>query len=171
MRKLLYVTLLALSASATTFSCISSRRAAEPAPAPLSTCLSTDLPLDSAAQLPAYLTPPPAGSTPRQRRQWQRAQVQNLARAGVLPAKVKNSTLATGAGAVATTITKPRSTVATGTGSATDARKAQGGVASGENSQATGATEIDQGLPWWFWVLCGLGCVALGWRLSRGSRS
>jgi hypothetical protein len=53
------------------------------------------------ASLPAYLVPPPAGSTPRQRRQWQKAQAQNLARAGVQPTKIKNSSVATAPGAVA----------------------------------------------------------------------
>lgn len=129
-------------------------------------------PADLAALgLPAYLVPAPAGSTPQQRRQWQKAQAQNLARAGVLPAKIKNSSVATAPGAVA--ITRPASPVATGASTATDARKAAqrggGGVATAPAASATGATLISKGLPWWLWLLGGAGCCAVGWRLGRGS--
>lgn len=117
------------------------------------------------ASLPAYLVPPPAGSTPRQRQQWQKAQAQNLARAGVQPAKIKNSSVATAPGAVA--INKPSSAVATGSGVATDARKA--GTRGGAAAVGPGAvaTSTSVGIPWWCWVLLGLGCLATGWRLGR----
>jgi hypothetical protein len=128
------------------------------------------LPSDLAG-LPPYLVPAPAGSTPRQQRKWQKARAQNLARAGVLPAKVKNSSVATAPSATA--INRPTSPVATGSAAvATDARKAGqrggGGVATAPAASATGATLIQVGLPWWVWVLGGVGCCAVGWRLARG---
>ena len=102
--------------------------------------------------LPPYLVPAPAGSSPRQRRQWQRAQAQNLARAGVLPAKVKNSSVATAPGATA--INRPASAVATAAGSvATDARKAgQRGGASAVGPGAV-ATATSSGPAWWWYLV------------------
>jgi hypothetical protein len=90
--------------------------------------------------LPAYLVSALAGSTPRQRRQWQKAQTQNLALAGVLPPKIKNSSVATAPGAVA--INWPNSLVAIGNGAATDARKSGtrgGSAAVGPRAVATNA--------------------------------
>lgn len=170
MRTALYFAL-ALSLAAGASSCVSSRPAAQPDPVPPAAPVVATLRLDSLAQLPAYLVPAPAGSTARQRRQWQKAQAQNLARAGVLPAKIKNSSLATAPGAVA--VTRPAGPVAAGPQAvATDARKAGqrggGGVATAPAATATGTTEIDQGLPWWLWLVFGAGCCAIGWRLSRG---
>jgi hypothetical protein len=117
------------------------------------------------ASLPAYLVPPPAGSTPRQRRQWQKAQAQNLARAGVLPAKVKNSSVATAPGAVA--INRPTAPVAMGGSTATDARKAGtrgGAVAVGPGAVATNAPA---GAPWWVYLLVAV-LGAAGWELLSG---
>jgi hypothetical protein len=185
MRTILYLAVALVGVA----SCTTSRTTEPPASA-----AAKPVSLDSLvklAELPAYLVPPPAGSTPRQRKQWQAAQVENLTRAGHTPEKVKikNSAVATGAGstaitkpaaavaagagASATTFYKPASTVAVGAGSsATDARKAGqrggGGVATGPNSTATGATEIDAGVPWWIWALLVAGCCALGWRIARG---
>lgn len=126
------------------------------------------LPSDLAG-LPPYLVPAPAGSTPKQRRQWQKAQTQNLARAGVQPAKIKNSSVATAPGATA--INRPASVVATGASTATDARKAGqrrgGGVATATAASATGAVITKGGAPWWVWIIGGLCCLALGWRLAR----
>ncbi|MVN79129.1 hypothetical protein GO988_22590 [Hymenobacter sp. HMF4947] len=120
------------------------------------------LPLDSLAALPPYLVPAPAGSTPRQRRQWQKAQTQNLARAGVLPAKIKNSSVATAPGAVA--ITRPASTVATGASTATDARKA--GTRGGSAAVGPGAvaTSTSAGASWW-WYLVAVIAGAVGWEV------
>ncbi|MGI4835120.1 MAG: hypothetical protein ACRYFK_16830 [Janthinobacterium lividum] len=122
------------------------------------------LPLDlTTLGLPPYLVPAPAGSSPRQRRQWQRAQAQNLARAGVLPDKVKNSSVATAPGA--TSINRPASTVATGAGSvATDARKAgqhHGASAAGPGAVATNKSG---GAAWW-WYLVAVVAGAVGWEL------
>jgi hypothetical protein len=129
------------------------------------------LPSDLAG-LPPYLVPAPAGSTPKQRRQWQKAQTRNLALSGIQPTKIKNSSVASAPGATA--INRPASTVAAAAGSvATDARKAGqrggGGVATAPAASATGGTLTHQGLPWWFWVVVGLGCCALGWRLARST--
>lgn len=118
------------------------------------------------ANLPVYLVPPPAGSTPRQRRQWQKAQVQNLARAGVLPAKIKNSNLATAPGAVA--INRPSSPVATGGSTATDARKA--GTRGGSAAVGPGAvaTSTRAGVAWWWYVAAALtGAVVWEYVSSR----
>ncbi|MBO2007545.1 hypothetical protein [Hymenobacter negativus] len=110
-------------------------------------------PLDSLAKLPAYLVPAPAGSTPRQRRQWQKAQAANLARAGVLPTNVKNSSLALGASSVATTITKPSGPVATGASSATDNTKAgQRGGAAATALDAVASTTTERWLSSWWWL-------------------
>ncbi|MDO7885378.1 hypothetical protein [Hymenobacter cheonanensis] len=112
--------------------------------------------------LPPYLVPAPAGSTPRQRRQWQKAQTQNLAHAGVLPAKVKNSSVATAPGA--TSINRPTSAVATSSGAATDARKAgQRGGASAVGPGAV-ATSTDAGVSWWWYVLAAV-AGAVGWEV------
>lgn len=121
--------------------------------------LPTDL---TALGLPPYLIPAPAGSSPRQRRQWQRAQAQNLARAGVLPAKVKNSNLATAPGAVA--INRPSAPVATGASTATDARKA--GTRGGSAAVGPGAiaTATSSGPPWWVYVLVAV-LGAVGWEV------
>jgi hypothetical protein len=98
---------------------------------------------DSLAQLPAYLVPAPAGSTARQRRQWQKAQAENLARAGHSPAsvKIKNSSVATGAGSTA--INRPKGTVATDDASVTNAQKARAPVATG-TSKAQDFTKAGQ---------------------------
>jgi hypothetical protein len=120
-------------------------------------------PLDLATLgLPPYLVPPPAGSTPKQRRQWQKAQVQNLARAGVQPTKIKNSSVATAPGAVA--INKPTSAVATGSGVATDARKA--GTRGGSAAVGPGAvaTSTPASASWWWYVLAAL-AGAVGWEV------
>lgn len=115
------------------------------------------------AGLPPYLVPAPAGSSPRQQRQWQKAQAQNLARAGVQPTKIKNSSVASAPGATA--VNRPASAVATAAGSvATDARKAGqrgGAVPIGPGAVATAT---DSGPPWWvFLVVAVLGAV--GWEL------
>ncbi len=145
-----------------------------PAPAPLVPVdLATVQRLDSAtlrnwlpsdlAGLPPYLVPAPAGSSPRQRRQWQKAQAQNLARAGVQPAKIKNSSVASAPGATA--INRPASAVATAAGSvATDARKAgQRGGASPIGPGAV-ATVSDSGPPWWVYLVVAV-LGAIGWEL------
>jgi hypothetical protein len=115
------------------------------------------------ANLPVYLVPPPAGSTPRQRRQWQKAQVQNLARAGVLPAKVKNSSVATAPGAVA--ITRPTSAVATAPGAvATDVRKA--GSRGGSAAVGSGAVVTSERAgASWYWYLVAAVIGAAGWEV------
>lgn len=144
--------------------CAGSRPAAEatqPASSP-----SSVVALDSLARLPAYLVPAPAGSSPRQRRQWQQAQAANLACAGVLPAKLKNSSLAIGNGSVATTITKPTAPVATGAGSATDNTKAGqrgGAAATAPGAVATATTE--SGLSYW-WLLVPVAGL-LWWQRKR----
>ena len=113
--------------------------------------------------MPPYLVPAPAGSSPRQRRQWQRAQAQNLARAGVQPAKIKNSSVATAPGATA--INRPASTVATGAGSvATDARKA--GTRGGSAAVGPGAvaTSTRSGPAWWWYLVAAI-AGAVGWEV------
>ncbi|MDO7875994.1 hypothetical protein Q5H93_14720 [Hymenobacter sp. ASUV-10] len=128
-------------------SCAGSRQASEPGLDPLSTCLA--IADSTAAQLPAYLVPPPAGSTPRQRRQWQRAQATNLARAGVLPTtvKIKHSAVATAPGAVA--LTKPRASVAAGEGAvASTVGKAKAPVATGHGAHAE-QVQPPRSFPWW----------------------
>jgi hypothetical protein len=69
------------------------------------------------AGLPPYLAPAPAGSSPKQRRPGQKAQAQNLARAGVQPTtvKIKKSSVATASGATA--VNRPASAVTTAAGS------------------------------------------------------
>ena len=144
--------------------CTASRSVLEPPP-PVA-ALRTAVALDSLAGLPPYLVPAPVGSTPRQRRQWQKAQAANLARAGVLPAKLKNSSLATGAGAVATTITKPTGPVATGAGSATDNTKAgQRGGAAATASGAVATATTESGLSYW-WLLVPVAGL-LWWQRKR----
>jgi hypothetical protein len=106
------------------------------------------------ASLPPYLVPAPVGSTPRQQRQWQKAQAQNLSRAGVQPTKIKNSSVATAPGAVA--VNRPTSPVATGSGAATDARKSGTPGAVAKSSRA--------GTPWWVYLLV-LVVGAVGWEL------
>jgi hypothetical protein len=116
--------------------------------------------------LPAYLVPPPPGSTAKQRRQWQKSQTQNLARAGVGPAKIKNSSVATAPGATA--INRPAAPVATNGSTATDARKAgqrQGTAAVGPGAVAT-SMHMDTGMPWWVFVLVAV-CGAAGWEWLR----
>lgn len=145
-------------------SCATSQPATEVPP--LATALRTAVSLDSLAGLPAYLVPAPAGSSPRQRRQWQKAQAANLARAGVLPVKLKNSSLATGTGSVATTITKPTGPVATGAGGATDNTKAGqrgGAAATAPGAVATATTE--SGLSYW-WLLVPVAGL-LWWQRKR----
>jgi len=122
-------------------------------------------PNSAALGLPPYLVPAPAGSTPRQRRQWQRAQAQNLARAGVLPTKVKNSSVATAPGAVA--ITRPASSVAAGAGSvATDARKAGKGHGASAVGPGAVATATSSGPAWWVYLVVAV-LVAVGWEVLR----
>jgi hypothetical protein len=120
-------------------------------------------PLDTTlASLPPYLVPAPVGSTPRQQRQWQKAQAQNLARAGVQPTKIKNSSVATAPGAVA--VNRPTSPVATGSGAATDARKS--GTRGGSAAVGPGAvaTSTIVGTPWWVYLLV-LVLGAVAWEL------
>lgn len=151
--------------------CTSTRPAGVP---PLLTSPASVQQLDSAAlagwlprdysNLPAYLVPPPPGSTARQRRQWQKAQTQNLARAGVGPTKIKNSSVATAPGATA--INRPAAPVATNGSTATDARKAgqrQGTAAIGPGAVAT-STHEHAGVPWWVFVVVAVG-GALGWEI------
>lgn len=116
--------------------------------------------------LPPYLVPAPAGSSPKQRRQWQKAQAQNLARAGVQPTtvKIKNSSVASAPGATA--INRPASAVATAAGSvATDARKAgQRGGASAVGPGAVATATSSSGPAWW--VYLGVAVLgAVGWEL------
>lgn len=154
-------------------SCTTSRP--RPADVPtLSTRATDSLSLDELAQLPAYLVPAPAGSTPAEKRKWARAQRRNLARAGVTPTtvKIKHSTLAAGAGATAVSTAK-NSGVAAGAGAtaaavgkskapvaagslaaAVDQRKAAqkgGALAAGDGAQAAAVTK--SGLPWLVIVL------------------
>ena len=162
-------TALFLALTLTLASCVSSQLATVATPP--ATALSSAVCLDSLTSLPAYLVPAPAGSTPRQRRQWQKAQTANLARAGVLPVKLKNSSLASAPGAIA--VSRSTAPVAIGAGAvSTDARKAGqrggGGVAAGIDSQATGAVMSKASLPWW--LLLGLGCVVAGWRLAQAKK-
>ena len=123
--------------------------------------------LDSLAGLPAYLVPAPAGSTPRQKRQWQKAQAANLARAGVLPAKLKNSSLAQGPGAVATTVTKPSGAVNTANhGTAVNAPKAgQRGGAAGIGPNAHAEVTAENGLSYWWLLVPVVGVV--WWQRKR----
>ncbi|MBF9239733.1 hypothetical protein I2I05_20235 [Hymenobacter sp. BT683] len=144
-------------------SCVSSRLA-EPPPTPSVALVSTPLVLDSLAQLPAYLVPAPAGSTPRQRRQWQKAQAANLARSGLAPrtVKIKQSAVATGAGSTA--LTKPAGSVAAGAGAvATTVTKPKAPVAAAPGAVATATTE--QGLSYW-WLLVPVAGV-LYWQRKR----
>jgi hypothetical protein len=112
------------------------------------------------ASLPPYLVPAPVGSTPRQQRQWQKAQAQNLARAGVQPTKIKNSSVATAPGAVA--VNRPTSPVATGSGAVTDARKS--GTRGGSSAVGPGAvaTSTSTGIAWW-WYLVAAAAGAVVW--------
>ncbi len=114
----------------------------------------------SLATLPPYLVPAPVDSTPRQQRQWQKAQAQNLARAGVQPTKIKNSSVATAPGAVA--INRSTSAVATGSGAATDARKA--GTRGGSAAVGPGAvaTSTNKGTSLWVYLLVAV-AGAVGW--------
>jgi hypothetical protein len=154
--------------------CTSSRSAAPAGVPPLLTNPASVQQLDSAALagwlprdyagLPAYLVPPPPGSTAKQRRQWQKAQTQNLARAGVGPAKIKNSSVATAPGATA--INRPAAPVANNGSTATDARKAgqrQGTSAVGPGAVAT-STHEHAGVPWWVFVVVAVG-GAVGWEI------
>jgi hypothetical protein len=120
------------------------------------------LPSDLAG-LPPYLVPAPAGSTPKQRRQWQKAQTRNLARAGVQPTKIKNSSVASAPGATA--INRPAAPVATGSGAATDARKAgQRGGASAVGPGALATATSSHGPPWWVYLVVAV-FGAVGWEL------
>ncbi|MDB5268218.1 MAG: hypothetical protein JWP58_1258 [Hymenobacter sp.] len=142
-------------------SCAASQSVQEPTPY---TPRSTALVLDSTAALPPYLVPAPLGSTPRQRRQWQKAQAANLARAGVLPTtvKIKHSAVATAPGAVA--VTKPEASVAAGPGAvATTVTKPKGPVAAGPGSNATATTQ--SGLSYW-WLLA-VAAALLWWQRKR----
>jgi hypothetical protein len=115
----------------------------------------------SLVSLPPYLVPAPVGSTPRQRRQWQKAQAQNLARAGVLPDKVKNSSLATASGAIA--VNRPASAIAIGAGStAYDARKASKGHGSSAVGPGAVASTESAGPSWLLYLLLLIG-GAIGW--------
>lgn len=113
----------------------------------------------SPAALPPYLVPAPAGSSARQRRQWQRAQTQNLARAGVLPSKVKNSSVATAPGATA--VNRPASAVSTGSGAATDGRKAGKGHGASAVGPGAVATATSSGLAWWWYLVAALAGAVL----------
>ena len=161
MRKALFLALAMLSLA----SCAVSHSVQEPTPP--ATALSTPVALDLLGGLPPYLVPAPVGSSPRQRRQWQKAQAANLARAGVLPAKLKNSSLANAPGAVATTITRPRAPVATGAGNATDNTKAgqRGGSAATAPDAVAGTTNPTTGLSYW-WLLVPLEGL-LWWQRKR----
>ena len=128
-----------------------SRRVLTPQPPDVLAALPPSLSPSALAALPPYLVPAPAGSTPRQARQWQRAQAQNLARAGVLPAKVKNSSVATAPGATA--INRPASAVATGSGAATDARKAGKGPGAVAVGPGAVATATSSGPAWWWYLV------------------
>jgi hypothetical protein len=165
--------IIALAFALSMVSCTSTRQV--PAEVPPLLANSTQVQqLDSAALagwlprdytgLPAYLVPPPPGSTARQRRQWQKAQTQNLARAGVGPAKIKNSSVATAPGATA--INRPAAPVATNGSTATDARKAgqrQGTSAVGPGAVAM-STHEHAGVPWWVYLVVAVG-GALGWEI------
>ncbi|WP_375418114.1 hypothetical protein [uncultured Hymenobacter sp.] len=159
-------TALLIALCSLSLACCTTNRLVAEAEAP-ATSRSSSVSLDSLAQLPAYLVPAPAGSSPRQRRQWQKAQAANLARAGHAPAKVKlhKSTVAAGAGAVA--ISKPQAPVATGAGStATDARKQgqRGGAgAVGPDASATATTK--SGLSYWWLLVPAVGL--LYWQRKR----
>jgi hypothetical protein len=170
--------ILGLALTLSLASCTSSRPASQSMSdsGPLVPHLSQVQRLDSAAlagwlprdysTLPAYLVPAPAGSTPRQRRQWQKAQAQNLARAGVLPTKIKNSALATAPGATA--VNRPTSAVATGSGAATDARKS--GTRGGSSAVGPGAvaTSTSAGVPWWVYLVAAVaGAVVWEYVSSR----
>jgi hypothetical protein len=171
--------ILGLALTLSLASCTSSRPASRSMPdsGPLVPHLSQVQRLDSAAlagwlprdysTLPAYLVPAPAGSTPRQRRQWQKAQAQNLARAGVLPTKIKNSALATAPGATA--VNRPTSAVATAPGAvATDARKS--GTRGGSSAIGPGAvaTSTSAGVPWWMYLVAAVaGAVVWEYVSSR----
>jgi hypothetical protein len=142
--------------------CTSSRPAGEPTP--VATSRSSALVLGSLADLPAYLVPAPVGSSPRQRRQWQKAQAANLARAGVLPAtvKIKHSAVATAPGAVAAT--KPSASVAAGPGAvATTVTKPHGPVAAAPGATATETTQ--RGLSYWWLLVLAVGL--LWWQRKR----
>lgn len=120
------------------------------------------LPSDLAG-LPPYLVPAPAGSSPRQHRQWQKAQVRNLALSGIQPAKIKNSSVATAPGATA--VNRPAAPVATGSGAATDARKAgQRGGASAVGPGAVATARSSHSPPWWVYLLVAAG-GAIGWEV------
>jgi cobalamin biosynthesis Mg chelatase CobN len=125
---------------------------------------------DSLARLPAYLVPAPAGSTKRQRRQWQRAQAQNLARAGHAPAtvKVKNSTVATGSSTAVSTAKNSSAAVGTGATSTTIG-KAKAPVASAPQAAAVDASTTKKGFPWWILIVAAVLGALLGLnRLIRG---
>lgn len=142
---------------------LSSCAASHPSAPDVLTALSVQLRPDSLASLPPYLVPAPAGSTPKQRRQWQKAQTQNLARAGVQPTKIKNSSVATATGATA--INRPAAPVATAGSVATDARKAgQRGGASAVGEGAVATATSSHGPPWWVYLLVAVG-GAVGWEL------
>ncbi|SHL87863.1 hypothetical protein SAMN02746009_03547 [Hymenobacter psychrotolerans DSM 18569] len=141
--------------------CTTSRPRPEQLPSLLS-----PLQRDSLAQLPPYLVPPPAGSSPRQVRQWQKAQARNLARAGHAPAsvKIKNSTVATGENSTAVSTAKKSSTAVGEEASATRIDKAKAPVAVGSGAVATATTT--RAFPWWVLAVVG---VLLGLnRLVRG---
>ena len=155
-------TALFIALSLSLASCAGSQAVTEPTPP--ATSRSSQLVRDSLAGLPAYLVPAPAGSSPRQRRQWQKAQTQNLARAGVLPTtvKIKHSAVAAAPGAVA--VTKPAASVAAGPGAvATTVTRPKGPVAAGPGSTATATTQ--SGLSYW-WLLVPLAGL-LWWQRKR----
>lgn len=125
---------------------------------------------DSLARLPAYLVPPPAGSTKRQARQWQRAQARNLARAGHSPAvvKIKHSTVATGT-ATAVSTAKNSSTAVGAGATSTTIGKAKAPVATAPHAAAVEVRTTKKGFPWWIlMVLAVLGALLGLNRLIRG---
>jgi hypothetical protein len=143
----------------------------EPADVPmLSVHQDPQLRLDSLAKLPAYLVPPPVGSTKRQARQWQKAQAENLARAGHLPkvVKLKNSTVATGTATAVSTAKNSSTSVGAGA-TATTIGKAKAPVASAPQAKATEVTTTKKGFPTWPFIVFGLLLVLAGLnRLIRG---
>jgi hypothetical protein len=159
---------LAVVMGAALSSCATTRP--RPADVPTLSVHQDSLRLDSLAKLPAYLVPPPAGSTKRQARQWQKAQAQNLARAGHSPAvvKVKNSTVATGAATAVSTAKNSSTSVGAGA-TATTIGKAKAPVASAPQAKATEITTTKKGFPYWPFIVLAVLAALLGLnRLIRG---
>ena len=77
----------------------------------------------------------------------------------MLPAKIKNSSVATAPGAAA--INRPTAQVATGAGMATDARKAETRGGSAAVGPGVMATNARAGTPWRVYLLVAI----LGWEM------